>query len=177
LVSQTPFFFFVLLFVVRLLKPVLDHTEASSKKIHAVHQTQLIEQIASESNPKLIAHLQELNIDLLYFAFRWNVCFLIREFSLENVYLIWDYYLLDSRYSFGFAEFHPFVCVALLAHFEAQLLQCSDTTEALLFLQNLPTAQWTSKDVKLLIEQARRIQHQFQHFLKEKDLMSSFLLL
>ena len=140
--------------LVRMLDPVIRSTNAQGSQIHALEFVAIEEKLIAEMDPELFEHFKELNIDFMFFAFRWNVCFLLRDFPLELVFIIWDYYLLECPDESGFAEFHPFVCISLLQRFRKELMECQDSTEMLIFLQNFPTQKWEERDVRDLIIQS-----------------------
>lgn len=139
--------------LVRLMEPVVRGTGAAGSKVHAIEQTRAEEAIVRVIDPNLCHHLDDLGVDWMFFSFRWNVCFLLRELGPSLVKLVWDYYLLDDPES-GFVELHVFCCCALLLRFRNNLMQITDTTEALMFLQSLPTEDWTEADVRDLVASA-----------------------
>ena len=53
----------------------------------------------------------------------------------------------------GFSEFHLYVCAAFLVKWSAKLLKM-DFQEIMMFLQSLPTREWTEKDIELLLSEA-----------------------
>lgn len=53
----------------------------------------------------------------------------------------------------GFSEFHLYVCVAFLVKWSEKLLKM-DFQEVMMFLQALPTRDWTEKDIELLLSEA-----------------------
>lgn len=53
----------------------------------------------------------------------------------------------------GFSEFHLYVCAAFLVKWSAKLVGM-DFQEIMMFLQSLPTKQWTEKDIELLLSEA-----------------------
>jgi TBC1 domain family member 2 len=53
----------------------------------------------------------------------------------------------------GFSDFHLYVCAAFLVKWSDQLLKM-DFQEIMMFLQALPTKEWTEKDVELLLSEA-----------------------
>ncbi len=95
-------------------------------------------------------------MDFMFFAFRWNVMFLIREFPDTELmlYLIDCYLLLADESAPGFAALHVYVCAALLLRFRDALLALNDATDTLLLLQALPTHDWTLRDMKDLVAEA-----------------------
>jgi hypothetical protein len=53
----------------------------------------------------------------------------------------------------GFSSFHLYVCAAFLVKWTEQLRKM-DFQEIMMFLQSLPTRQWTEKDIELLLSEA-----------------------
>lgn len=53
----------------------------------------------------------------------------------------------------GFSEFHLYVCVAFLVKWSDKLRKM-DFQEVMMFLQALPTRDWTEKDIELLLSEA-----------------------
>ena len=53
----------------------------------------------------------------------------------------------------GFSSFHLYVCAAFLVKWSEQLRKM-DFQEVMMFLQSLPTKQWTEKDIELLLSEA-----------------------
>lgn len=53
----------------------------------------------------------------------------------------------------GFSDFHLYVCAAFLVKWSEQLVKM-DFQEILVFLQALPTRDWSVKDVELLLSEA-----------------------
>uniref|UniRef100_A0A093VMP3 TBC1 domain family member 22B n=1 Tax=Talaromyces marneffei PM1 TaxID=1077442 RepID=A0A093VMP3_TALMA len=61
----------------------------------------------------------------------------------------------------GFSRFHLYVCAAFLVKWTDRLLKM-DFQEIMMFLQSLPTKEWTEKDVELLLSEAFIWQSLFQ---------------
>ncbi len=131
-----------------LLEPVLRATRG--KFNHAVEFTHMEQSVATAADPQLSAHLSEQGVEWMFFAFRLNVCFLARELPLPLALMLWDFYLVESAR--GFAEFHPFVVVALMRRFRSELLACQDATSILLLLQSLPVSSWGPSDLRELVK-------------------------
>lgn len=53
----------------------------------------------------------------------------------------------------GFSEFHLYVCAAFLVKWSDKLVKM-DFQEIMMFLQSLPTRDWTEKDIELLLSEA-----------------------
>lgn len=98
----------------------------------------------------LRSHLEAEGVDFMQFAFRWMNCLLMREIPFPLIVRIWDTYLAEPD---GFALFHVYVCAALLAWFSDQL-QEMEFQDMVLFLQNLPTDDWTEKEIDVVLSQA-----------------------
>lgn len=95
-------------------------------------------------------HLEDEGLDFLQFAFRWMNCLLMRELPFPLIVRAWDTYLSEPE---GFGLFHVFVCAALLVSFSDRLMEM-DFQNLVMFLQKLPTKNWSSKDIDILLSQA-----------------------
>jgi len=89
-------------------------------------------------------------IEYIQFAFRWMNCLLMRELPLSVVIRIWDTYLSEDD---TFSIFHVYLCAAFLVKWSVPI-QSQDFQELMLFLQNLPTKDWTDKEIETLLLQA-----------------------
>ncbi|KAH7118737.1 rab-GTPase-TBC domain-containing protein [Dendryphion nanum] len=98
----------------------------------------------------LAKHLQNEGVEFIQFSFRWMNCLLMREISVKNTIRMWDTYLAEDD---GFSSFHLYVCAAFLVKWSDQLRKM-DFQEIMMFLQALPTRQWTEKDIELLLSEA-----------------------
>ncbi|XP_059219528.1 TBC1 domain family member 22B [Stomoxys calcitrans] len=99
-------------------------------------------------------HLQQHGVDYLQFSFRWMNNLLTRELPLHCTIRLWDTYLAESD---GFALFHLYVCAAFLLHWKEQLMQQIDFQGLLLLLQNLPTHNWSDRQINVLVAEAFRL--------------------
>ncbi|KAJ1939840.1 GTPase-activating protein, partial [Linderina pennispora] len=109
-----------------------------------------LRELVSRINRPLADHLSAEGIEFIQFAFRWINCLLMREVSLANTVRMWDTYLAEPD---GFSTFHIYVCAAFLLRWAAELMRL-DFQKAILFLQNPPTAAWTTQDIELLLAEA-----------------------
>ncbi|KAI9751791.1 MAG: GTPase-activating protein [Lichina confinis] len=98
----------------------------------------------------LAKHLESEGVQFIQFSFRWMNCLLMREISLKNTIRMWDTYMAEEQ---GFSHFHVYVCAAFLVKWSEQLVKM-DFQEIMMFLQALPTRQWTNKDIELLLSEA-----------------------
>ncbi|KAL9895110.1 TBC1 domain family member 22 [Glossina fuscipes fuscipes] len=110
----------------------------------------LIQRIDGNLHRHLLVH----GVDYLQFSFRWMNNLLTRELPLHCTIRLWDTYLAESD---GFALFHLYVCAAFLLHWKEQLMQQSDFQGLLLLLQNLPTHNWSDRQINVLVAEAFRL--------------------
>lgn len=126
--------------------------------------------LTTRIDDKLAKHLQNEGVEFIQFSFRWMNCLLMREISVKNTIRMWDTYLVSllfNGYFFccpasnrfrqaeedGFSSFHLYVCAAFLVKWSDELRKM-DFQEIMMFLQSLPTRQWTGKDIELLLSEA-----------------------
>ncbi|KAF1919416.1 TBC1 domain family member 22A [Ampelomyces quisqualis] len=148
-------------------KQVLDAVEADSfwcltklldgiQDNYIAHQPGIQRQVAdlrdltTRIDGDLATHLQNEGVEFIQFSFRWMNCLLMREISVKNTIRMWDTYLAEED---GFSSFHLYVCAAFLVKWTDQLRKM-DFQEIMMFLQSLPTRQWTEKDIELLLSEA-----------------------
>jgi len=115
-----------------------------------------LEDVIKKQSIKLHKHLKLNNMEFIQFAFRWMNCLLLRELSLKNIIRLWDTYLCEGvQLSNGFAEFHVFVCAALLMQFEKQLM-IKDFAQIMLFLQDMQnkTKKWGEREMETILSTA-----------------------
>lgn len=103
----------------------------------------LIDQADSEA----LAYLNEMDIDFMDFAYRWVNCYLMREFNIYHIIFMWDTYFAEED---GFSQFHCYVCAALFLFFKNDI-KTMNYQDTMLFLQNLPTKEWTEEDLSILM--------------------------
>ena len=70
---------------------------------------------------------------------------------MTSIIRIWDTYLAEGTDSFS--DFHPYVCAVFLHRWHDQLLMM-DFQGMIMFLQSLPTQDWSDKDAELLLSEA-----------------------
>ncbi|KAF2445615.1 RabGAP/TBC [Karstenula rhodostoma CBS 690.94] len=148
-------------------KQVLDAVEADSfwcltKLLDGIQDNYISQQpgiqrqvadlrdLTTRIDDKLAKHLQNEGVEFIQFSFRWMNCLLMREISVENTIRMWDTYLAEED---GFSSFHLYVCAAFLVKWSDELRKM-DFQEIMMFLQSLPTRQWTNKDIELLLSEA-----------------------
>eukprot|EP01116_Phalansterium_solitarium_P012701 TRINITY_DN2921_c0_g1_i1.p1 TRINITY_DN2921_c0_g1~~TRINITY_DN2921_c0_g1_i1.p1 ORF type:complete len:488 (-),score=143.12 TRINITY_DN2921_c0_g1_i1:113-1576(-) len=102
---------------------------------------------------RLATHLSFHGIDPIMYAVRWMLCLFTRELPPACVARLWDSYIADGP---SFAEFHVFVCAALLCRFSPQLLE-RDFSDLMVLLQRLPCDDWQQDDIRSLIREAHEL--------------------
>jgi hypothetical protein len=110
-----------------------------------------LEDLMRRIDADLDQHFQNESVLYMQFAFRWMNCLLLREVPLRAIIRIWDTYLSEERG--GFENFHVYVCAVLLKMFKDKLLTMS-FQDMVMFLQDLPTQEWTEENVEPILSQA-----------------------
>ena len=125
-----------------------------------------MELIIETVDKELYDYLKEKEIDYVQFCFRWMNCFLIREFPINLMIRLWDTYFSEEN---GFSDFHLYVCACLLLNFSEKLKQMTEFQDLIVFLQNLPTSQWTLEDIDILLAKAYSIRELYSSIFKDKE--------
>lgn len=115
-------------------------------------QVSLLREITLRMDPQLVNHLESEGVQFIQFAFRWMNCLLLREFPLPIIQRLWDSYLAEGGAE-GFKTFHPYVCAAFLLKWRKEL-SVLEFQDVIVFLQRPPTANWTERDVEMLVAEA-----------------------
>lgn len=131
-----------------LLDGIQDSYTYAQPGIH--RQVQKLEEFIKRINLKLYNHLKKEDVQFIQFAFRWMNCLLMRELKLEHTIRMWDTYQSEPD---GFSEFHLYVCASFLNIWSDKLLEM-DFQDIMIFLQNLPTSEWSVKDIEMLLSEA-----------------------
>ncbi|CCU78309.1 TBC1 domain family member 22A [Blumeria hordei DH14] len=113
-------------------------------------QVAALRDLTARIDEPLANHFKSESIEFIQFSFRWMNCLLMREISVKNTIRMWDTYMAEEQ---GFSEFHLYVCVAFLVKWSDKL-RTMDFQGIMMFLQALPTRDWTEKDIELLLSEA-----------------------
>ncbi|ODN05648.1 TBC1 domain family member 22B [Orchesella cincta] len=105
-------------------------------------------------------HLQRHEIDYLQFSFRWMNNLLMRELPLRCTIRLWDTYLSEPD---GCGSVLLYVCAAFLRHWREQLTRQNDFQGLMLLLQNLPTQNWESSEISLIVAEAYRLKYTYDN--------------
>jgi len=148
----------------KLLDGIQDHYTFASPGIQRL--VFKLEELIARIDEPLFLHLQEQGLKFIQFAFRWMNCLLMRELSLPFIVRLWDTYFAEDDNK-GVKEFHVYVCAAFLMRF-ANELKGMEMENLVLFIQSLPTANWTMQDIEMLLSQAfvyKSLYHDSPHHL------------
>eukprot|EP00638_Chattonella_subsalsa_P015502 CAMPEP_0117839336 /NCGR_PEP_ID=MMETSP0949-20121206/13928_1 /TAXON_ID=44440 /ORGANISM="Chattonella subsalsa, Strain CCMP2191" /LENGTH=461 /DNA_ID=CAMNT_0005682313 /DNA_START=182 /DNA_END=1568 /DNA_ORIENTATION=+ len=132
----------------KLLDNIQDHYTAEQPGL----QRMLVrfEDLIRRIDGPLYAHLLEQGVMVNQVAFKWMNCLLLRELPIRIIIRIWDTYFSQDG---GFESFHIYFCTALLGHFSPTLLHM-ETMDLMAFFQDMPTKEWTEKEIEPLLSQA-----------------------
>jgi len=95
-------------------------------------------------------HLEQEGLEFLQFSFRWLNCLLIREIPFQLVGRLWDTWLAEAD---NFPEYLVYVCASFLLTWSDQLQQL-DFQEMVMFLQTIPTENWTHQELEMVLSRA-----------------------
>ncbi|KAL2809292.1 RabGAP/TBC [Aspergillus granulosus] len=140
----------------KLLDGIQDNYIYAQPGIH--RQVRALHDLTARIDSTLAKHLEKEGVEFMQFSFRWMNCLLMREMSVQNTIRMWDTYMAEEQ---GFSRFHLYVCAAFLVKWTDQLVKM-DFQEIMMFLQALPTRDWTEKDIELLLSEAFIWQSLFQ---------------
>ncbi|KAJ5605859.1 hypothetical protein N7510_008640 [Penicillium lagena] len=140
----------------KLLDGIQDNYIYAQPGIH--RQVRALRDLTMRIDSTLAKHLEKEGVEFMQFSFRWMNCLLMREMSIKNTIRMWDTYMAEEQ---GFSRFHLYVCAAFLVKWTDQLVKM-DFQEVMMFLQALPTKDWTEKDIELLLSEAFIWQSLFQ---------------
>ncbi|KAK9719614.1 GTPase-activating protein, variant 2 [Basidiobolus ranarum] len=99
----------------------------------------------------LAAHLAAEGVEYIQFTFRWMNCLLLREIPMKATIRMWDTYLAEGET--GFSDFHLYMCAAFLVYWSEHLKKL-EFQDIIMFLQSLPTQNWTDQEIEMLLSQA-----------------------
>ncbi|KAJ6089969.1 hypothetical protein N7467_005185 [Penicillium canescens] len=140
----------------KLLDGIQDNYIYAQPGIH--RQVRALRDLTMRIDSTLAKHLEQEGVEFMQFSFRWMNCLLMREMNIKNTIRMWDTYMAEEQ---GFSRFHLYVCAAFLVKWTDQLVKM-DFQEVMMFLQALPTKDWTEKDIELLLSEAFIWQSLFQ---------------
>ncbi|MBA0570416.1 hypothetical protein Golob_004077 [Gossypium lobatum] len=95
-------------------------------------------------------HVEDQGLEFLQFAFRWFNCLLIREIPFHLVTRLWDTYLAEGD---ALPDFLVYIFASFLLTW-SETLQKLDFQELVMFLQHLPTHDWTYQELEMVLSRA-----------------------
>lgn len=95
-------------------------------------------------------HMEDQGLEFLQFAFRWFNCLLIREIPFHLVTRLWDTYLAEGD---ALPEFLVYITASFLLTWTDKL-QKLEFQEMVMFLQHLPTKNWTHHELEMVLSRA-----------------------
>jgi len=142
----------------KLLDNIQDHYTFSQPGIQRMILR--LEDLVRRMDEELDKHFRNEGIQYVQFSFRWMNCALLREVPLRAILRLWDAYISEEHS--GFENFHVYVCSVILKKYRDELLKMS-FQDILMFLQDLPTADWGDEDVEDVLSQAFILSTLFDH--------------
>jgi hypothetical protein len=133
----------------KLLDNIQDHYTFGQPGLQRM--TLRLEDLVHRLDNELHAHFMEQGVLYQFFSTRWMNCALLRELPLRSIMRLWDTYFAEE--AAGFENFHVYVCVVLLKTYKDVIVRM-EFQDILLFLQNLPTADWGEEEVEPILSQA-----------------------
>jgi hypothetical protein len=133
----------------KLLDDIQDHYTFSQPGLQRMILR--LEDLTHRLDNELHQHLMNEGILYMQFSFRWMNCALLRELPLRAIIRLWDSYFAEEQG--GFENFHVYVCAVILKMHKDRLM-LMQFQEILMFLQDLPTADWGEEDVEPILSQA-----------------------
>jgi len=127
----------------------------------AVHAEAMMSEffiIMEKANPKLMAHLLDVGLELVCFALRWMLCLMTREVATKNVLDLWDTYISEKQ---GFSKFHIYVCAAFIDELSGPLMETNDLGKCMHIVLKPPTQYWDHSNMVALIQKARQLRDKF----------------
>lgn len=109
-----------------------------------------IKDILSRIDQVLVEHFETEQIEMIHFSFRWLNCMFIRELPMYLVFRLWDGFLSLAD---GFRVLSLYVAASLILKYKEKLKE-SHFNEVIIFLQNLPSENWTNREIEELLSQA-----------------------
>jgi len=134
----------------KILDGILDNFTFKSSTEKAMNK---IKDIIKKIDLDLFNHLSKVDPSqyiFKVFSLRWLFSLLIREFSMKVAVRLFDTYISDEQ---GFSVLHLYVCASILLKWSIKL-QKMNLDNIMVFLQDLPTKQWSEQDLDVIIAEA-----------------------
>lgn len=109
-----------------------------------------LKELVNRIDEPVSRHMEEQGLEFLQFAFRWFNCLLIREIPFHLVTRLWDTYLAEGD---ALPDFLVYIFASFLLTWSEEL-QKLDFQELVMFLQHLPTQNWTHQELEMVLSRA-----------------------
>ncbi|KAL6293946.1 hypothetical protein ACE6H2_002088 [Prunus campanulata] len=109
-----------------------------------------LKEVVRRIDEPVSTHMEEQGLDFLQFAFRWFNCLLIREIPFHLITRLWDTYLAEGD---ALPDFLVYIFASFLLTWSDKL-QKLDFQELVMFLQHLPTNNWTHQELEMVLSRA-----------------------
>nr|AKF43324.1 Ypt/Rab-GAP domain of gyp1p superfamily protein [Erodium chrysanthum] len=109
-----------------------------------------LKEIVRRIDEPVSRHMEEQGLEFLQFAFRWFNCLLIREIPFHLVTRLWDTYLAEGD---ALPDFLVYIYASFLLTWSDEL-QKLDFQEMVMFLQHLPTQNWSHQELEMVLSRA-----------------------
>lgn len=109
-----------------------------------------LKELVNRIDEPVTRHMDEQGLEFLQFAFRWFNCLLIREIPFHLVTRLWDTYLAEGD---ALPDFLVYIFASFLLTW-TDMLQKLDFQEMVMFLQHLPTQNWTDQELEMVLSRA-----------------------
>ncbi|CAI0397038.1 unnamed protein product [Linum tenue] len=109
-----------------------------------------LKELVRRIDESISVHMEEQGLEFLQFAFRWFNCLLIREIPFNLVTRLWDTYLAEGD---ALPDFLIYIFASFLLTWSDKL-QKLDFQELVMFLQHLPTNNWTDQELEMVLSRA-----------------------
>nr|AKF43334.1 Ypt/Rab-GAP domain of gyp1p superfamily protein [Melianthus villosus] len=109
-----------------------------------------LKELVTRIDEPVSKHMDEQGLDFLQFAFRWFNCLLIREIPFHLVNRLWDTYLAEGD---ALPDFLVYIYASFLLTWSEDL-QKLEFQEMVMFLQHLPTENWTHQELEIVLSRA-----------------------
>ncbi|KAF9679203.1 hypothetical protein SADUNF_Sadunf07G0115600 [Salix dunnii] len=109
-----------------------------------------LKELVNRIDEPVSRHMEEQGLEFLQFAFRWFNCLLIREIPFHLVTRLWDTYLAEGD---ALPDFLVYIFASFLLTWSEEL-QKLDFQELVMFLQHLPTENWTHQELEMVLSRA-----------------------
>ena len=108
---------------------------------------------------ELVDQLEENDIQVFHFGFRWIFCLLLREMPMLLSIKLIDFYLVEDMNP---SKLCVYLAAILLLKFSCKI-KTLKREQIIMFLHNLPTSNWGEQDIKLLVSEAFTLRNLFKN--------------